>query len=511
MSIISVKNLSLLAGEKTLVKKVSFDVNEGEILALVGESGSGKTLTALSIMDLLPAGVRRKPDTESQKLICGKQAGMIFQEPMTSLNPLHTIGKQVGEAIRIHQKNAGKAEVRSKVLELLDSVGLGSFKTRLDAYPHQLSGGERQRVMIAMAIANDPALLIADEPTTALDVTIQAQILALLTSLRDQHGMSVLLITHDLTIVRKVADRVAILSQGSLVEMGTVEDIFLRPLHPYTKQLLAAEPRSAPLPAPAGLRKVMECRNVSVALATGSNVLAWKKQYDTILENIAISVREGTTLGIVGESGSGKTTLALALLRLVKSSGEIVFDDERIDTLSGKNLRKKRRNMQIVFQDPYSSLNPRMIIGDIIREGLDVHEASSTFKEREEKVDAILLEVGLSPEMKVRYPHEFSGGQRQRICIARVLILKPKLIILDEPTSALDISVQAQILDLLAGLQDKYRLSYIFISHDLRTIRALSHQIVVLQKGKIVESGMASEIFTHPKENYTRALLTAAL
>lgn len=521
MTILSLHDISIRTGDKALVNNVSFNINAGEIFALVGESGSGKTLTALSIMGLLPDGLAvsgerqlagKAVDHKARTLEWrGKQVSMIFQEPMTSLNPLHTIGRQIAEAIQIHQNNLNKEIVQEKVCALLDSVGLSSFKTRLDAYPHQLSGGERQRVMIAMAIANHPALLIADEPTTALDVTIQVQILALLKSLKDKLNMSVLLITHDLSIVRKVADRVAIMSQGSIVETGKTVEIFASPKHDYTRHLLAAEPKSMPEPANESQPVIMECNHLSVKFAQNAGLLTWNKTYKSVLSDIALSVKAGTTLGIVGESGSGKTTLALALLRLIESNGEIRFNGERIDDIAGNALRKRRRNMQMVFQDPYSSLNPRMSVGEIIREGLDVHEADLNLNEREEKVDKILLEVGLSPDMKHRYPHEFSGGQRQRISIARALILNPGLIIFDEPTSALDISVQAQILDLLNGLQKKYQISYIFISHDLRTVRAVSHNIIVLQKGWIVESGISKEIFTAPKQDYTKTLLAAAL
>ena len=511
MTVLSVKVLNVSVGGKHLVNDVSFEIATGEILALVGESGSGKTLTALSIMDLLPAGLTKTSQSVNGHVRRGKDIGMIFQEPMTSLNPLHTISKQVGEAVQIYQKDLSRAQVRVRVQELLDAVGLSSFKERLGAYPHQLSGGERQRVMIAMAIANNPSLLIADEPTTALDVTIQAQILTLLKSLRDKLGMAILLITHDLTIVRKVADRVAIMSQGSIIEMGKTKEIFAIPKHGYTKHLLSSEPKSGPLPAEENAAVVMECRDLGVEFETERKMLKWKKNYKQVVSDIALSVKAGSTLGIVGESGSGKTTLALALLRLVKSRGEIAFDGNRIDGLSGGALRLLRHHMQIVFQDPYSSLNPRMHIGDIIREGLDVHESALTIREREARVDEILHEVGLLPDMKRRYPHEFSGGQRQRISIARALILMPKLIILDEPTSALDISVQVQILNLLVSLQQKYRLSYIFISHDLRTVRAISHKIMVLKAGKVVESGSASKIFASPKQDYTKALLAAAL
>ena len=508
MPIISINNLNISTSNKTLVSDVSFDIEKSEILALVGESGSGKTLTALSIVDLLPKSL--KSNNNATKLIRGKDVGMIFQEPMTSLNPLHTIGKQIGEAIKIHQ-SLNKSSINSKIIELLNAVELGHFASRLNAYPHQLSGGERQRVMIAMAIANNPKLLIADEPTTALDVTIQAQILKLLEKLKNELGMSVLLITHDLSIVRKIADRVAIMQKGRIVEIGKTIEIMNNPQNDYTKKLLASEPKNNLQAISENAQIIMECKNLSVEIAGNNGVLTWKKSYKNILSNINLSLKTGATLGIVGESGSGKTTLALALLKLIKSNGEILFLSERIDKKHGNDLRSLRKNMQIVFQDPYSSLNPRMTIADIISEGLEVHEPNLSKQECDQKVDAILQEVGLSSDMKLRYPHEFSGGQRQRISIARALILMPKLIILDEPTSALDISVQAQILDLLKDLQQKYNLSYIFISHDLRTIRAISHYIFVLQKGLVVEQGVTREIFNNPKQEYTKTLLAAAM
>ena len=532
MPIISINNLNISTTNKTLVSDVSFSIEKSEILALVGESGSGKTITALSIVDLLPKSLSCHCETAKQSwqsqanktkeiaknstsfcndgLVRGKDVGMIFQEPMTSLNPLHTIGKQIGEAIRIHQ-SLNKYAINAKIIELLNAVELGHFASRLNAYPHQLSGGERQRVMIAMAIANNPKLLIADEPTTALDVTIQAQILKLLEKLKNELGMSVLLITHDLSIVRKIADRVAIMQKGKIVEIGRTLEIMNNPKNDYTKKLLASEPKNNLQAAPENAPIIMECKNLSVEITSNNGILAWKKSYKNILTNINLSLKTGSTLGIVGESGSGKTTLALALLKLIKSKGEILFLSERIDTKSGNDLRKLRKNMQVVFQDPYSSLNPRMTIAEIISEGLEVHEPNLTPQECDQKVDDILQEVGLSPDMKLRYPHEFSGGQRQRISIARALILKPKLIILDEPTSALDISVQAQILDLLKDLQQKYNLSYIFISHDLRTIRAISHYIFVLQKGLVVEQGVTREIFNNPKQEYTKTLLAAAM
>jgi len=528
MSVLSIKNLNISA-TAPLVRDVSFDINKGEILALVGESGSGKTLTALSVMGLLPAGLSIQGEiSPNYKTLRGSRVGMIFQEPMTSLNPLHTIEKQIGECIRlgIRDQGAGVSKkkfptpdprppspVRARVCELLDKVGLAHFKDRLNAYPHQLSGGERQRVMIAMAIANNPILLIADEPTTALDVTIQAQILLLLKELQQSLGMAVLLITHDLGIVRRIAERVAIMSQGAIVETGSVKEIFNAPQHPYTQKLLASELNSAPLAAVPST-PLIECSDLCVAFPVGQRFFSWKSVYQKVLNHISLNVPAGSTLGIVGESGSGKTSLALALLRLTASEGVITFQTKegvvRLDTLTGKALRAQRQNMQIVFQDPYASLNPRMSAEQIIREGLDIHASELTPAQKEKRVEEALTEVGLTPEMKYRYPHEFSGGQRQRISIARALILRPRLIVLDEPTSALDTTVQAQILELLKDLQRKYGLTYIFISHDLRVVRAISHRIMVLSKGQMVESGNAEAIFRAPKEEYTRTLLKAA-
>ena len=512
MTALSVQNLTLSAQRVVLVKDVSFAIARGEIMALVGESGSGKTLTALSVMGLLPEAIRKSgtvtPDYAKSR---GLKTGMIFQEPMTSLNPLHTLGKQIGEAIRIHHGELGKSAVRMRVLALLDKVGLGHFKDRLGSYPHQLSGGERQRVMIAMAIANDPELLIADEPTTALDVTIQAQILALIQELRAKSGMAVLLITHDLSLVRRVADRVAIMSQGEIVEEGATAEIFRKPEHPYTKKLLASEPGNAPALAECKAEMLVECRGLSVAYFTSRGMLSWRKTTHPILTGINLGVSIGETLGVVGESGSGKTSLALALLRLIPSTGVIRFNGMPIESLSKGEIRPLRRSMQIVFQDPFSSLNPRMPVEAIVREGLDLHEPNLAEAEKQARLGAILQEVGLSPDARVRYPHEFSGGQRQRISIARALILNPKFLILDEPTSALDLSVQAQILGLLRNLQKKYGLTYIFISHDLRVVRAISHCILVLKKGHVVEYGEVNQVFDNPKAEYTRALIKAAM
>ena len=546
-TVLEVKNLTVSAGATPLVRDVSFRIQKGEILALVGESGSGKTLTALSLLRLLPDALRQSGEITfeggkaSLASLRGSRIGMIFQEPMTSLNPLHNIAKQVGEAVRIHQPQMREPQIHARVIELLGQVGLSHFKDRLKAYPHELSGGERQRVMIAMAIANDPALLIADEPTTALDVTIQAQILALIEGLRKKLNMAVLLITHDLSLVRRVADRVAIMSKGELVEMGKTSDIFAAPKHPYTQHLLKSEPGKAPPLPLKDSGTLLSCENLSIIYAASSGFFASAKNKKTVLNDVSLNVTAGMTLGVVGESGSGKTSLALALLRLIASRGKIQFypsplrgggqgggevtsipptlilppkgggEETRLDLLKGKALRQKRRDMQMVFQDPYSSLNPRMTVGAIVREGLDIHEPRMPENEKIAALDAILKEVGLGPEVKERYPHEFSGGQRQRISIARALVLKPRLLILDEPTSALDLSVQAQILELLKAVQVKHNLTYIFISHDLRVVRAISHHILVLQGGDVVESGSASQIFENPKQEYTRALIKAAL
>ena len=521
MTLLDIRQLNISALGVPLVKNVSFSMQKGEIMAVVGESGSGKTLTALSVMGLLPAALDAKGEiafegqviksAQAVRALRGSRIGMIFQEPMTSLNPLHTIGKQIGEAVRVHQRGLSPAKVKARVCDLLDKVGLKHFADRLDAYPHQLSGGERQRVMIAMAIANDPALLIADEPTTALDVTIQAQILSLIDELRKRLGMAVLLITHDLPLVRRIADRVGIMSKGELVETGVTKEIFDAPKHPYTRMLLGSEPGPAPAAPKEARETLMRSENLSVSFAASQGLFARAKQRSTVLQDVNVNVSQGTTLGIVGESGSGKTSLALALLRLVPSTGGIWFEGAPIEALKGAPLRQKRRDMQIVFQDPYSSLNPRMNIGAIILEGLGVHEPRSTPAEKEARLDALLQEVGLEANAKERYPHEFSGGQRQRISIARALILKPKLLVLDEPTSALDRTVQKQILDLLLDLQRKYGLTYLFISHDLRVVRAISHRIMVLRKGRVVEEGDAKQIFERPQDEYTKALIKAAM
>ncbi len=534
-ALLSVNNLSVSFGTIQAVKDISFDIAKGEMLAVVGESGSGKSMSALACLGLQPpsatvsgvitlgdatllrhesAVARSSPEHAScdfqQKIseadfmkIRGKRIGMIFQEPMTALNPLHTIGKQIGEILVQHSP--------ARVLELLEQVGLTHFKDRLNAYPHQLSGGERQRVMIAMAIANNPDLLIADEPTTAVDVTIQAKILTLLKELQAQLGMSILFITHDLTIVRKMADRVAVMQAGELVEIGTVADVFAAPKHPYTKHLLASEPKGTPEPVAADAKEAVACDHLKVYFPIKTGLLRKITGYVKAVDDISISVTESSTLGIAGESGSGKSTLGFALLRLQESEGRIVFMGQDISQLPAKALRGLRKEMQLVFQDPYSSLNPRMSVRQIIEEALALHFPAKSAAEREADIDAILKEVGLDPAMKDRYPHEFSGGQRQRISIARAMVLKPKFVVLDEPTSALDLSVQSQIIELLRDLQKRYGLTYIFISHDLRVMRAIAHNILILHKGKVVEYGTTSAIFSAPKHDYTKTLIEAAM
>ena len=524
MSLLTVKNLGVRFGETSVVRDVSFTIAPGETLALVGESGSGKSVTALSLLQLLPyPNAQHTPGSsivfEGRELvgapnkilraIRGNRAAMVFQEPMTSLNPLHSIGRQVAEVLILH-KHMSKEQARARTLELLTLVALPNPAQRIDAFPHELSGGQRQRVMIAMALANDPVLLIADEPTTALDVTIQAQILTLLQELKTRLGMALLLITHDLTIVRHVADRVCVMSKGQIVEQAPVAELFSQPRHPYTKMLLAAEPKGVASPVAPAL-PLLTVENLHVHFPIRKGLL--RRQVDTVraVDGVSFSIKPGATLGIVGESGSGKTTLGLALLRLIKASGSVRFDGHDLLMLKPKDLRPLRRALQIVFQDPYGSLSPRMAIGDIVAEGLDIHGLAGSRAEREAKIAAALDEVGLDASMRHRYPHEFSGGQRQRIAIARALILQPKLIVLDEPTSALDMSVQAQIVELLRGLQAKHNLSYLFISHDLRVVRAMAHDIIVMKDGKAVEQGTAEQIFTSPRAAYTKALLAAAL
>ena len=505
------------------VRHISFDIDEGETVALVGESGSGKSVTALSILQLLPYPLARHPSGSirfrGQEMVGAKESlvrqvrgdriAMIFQEPMTSLNPLHTLEKQVNEVLLVH-KSLSRVAARTRTLELLRLVGLPDAERRLDAYPHQLSGGERQRVMIAMALANEPDLLIADEPTTALDVTIQAQILTLLRELRAKFGMALLLITHDLTIVRKMADRVGIMTQGEIVEAGPTAEIFEHPRHAYTRRLLAAQPRGGPLAAATGAPVIMEGGDVKVWFPIKAGFLRRTVDHVKAVDGISVAVREGHTVGVVGESGSGKTTLGLALLRLQRSQGRIAFRGREIQGVPEGQLRSLRREMQVVFQDPFGSLSPRLSAAQIIEEGLRVHRLGDTPTERRRMIDEALREVGLDPESRDRYPHEFSGGQRQRIAIARAMVLRPRFVVLDEPTSALDMSVQAQIVDLLRELQARHNLAYLFISHDLRVVRALSDEVVVMRAGRVVEQGPTAEIFEHPTHPYTRALMAAA-
>ena len=522
MSLLRVENLSVAFGGRRVVQGVSFTVEQGETVALVGESGSGKSVTALSTLRLLPVGASNpegrvtldgvdvlSADEATLRRLRGGVAGMVFQEPMTSLNPLHTIGRQVAEAVTLHQPLSGAA-LRERVLHLLRRAGLPQAEARLSAYPHQLSGGQRQRVMIAQALANGPKLLIADEPTTALDVTIQAQILELLAELKRDLGMAMLLITHDLSIVRRHADRVVVMKDGAAVEQGPVSRLFAAPLHPYTRMLLATEPRGRPAPVPAGAPVVVEAEEVKVHFPIRRGVLRRTVGHVKAVDGVSLSVREGETVGLVGESGSGKTTLGLALLRLEPCRGAIRFDGRDIQVLSRGALRPLRRAMQIVFQDPYGSLSPRMTAGEIVGEGLEVHEPSLPRAARAARVAQALEEVGLDPAWAGRYPHEFSGGQRQRIAIARALVLKPRLVVLDEPTSALDVSVQAQVVELLRELQARHRLAYLFISHDLRVVRALAHRIVVMKDGRVVEEGEAEALTASPREPYTRALMAAA-
>jgi len=510
-------------GAVLAVRHLSLEINKGQTVALVGESGSGKSVTALSILQLLPYPPARHPSGsilfEGRELlgapeavlrrVRGNRIAMIFQEPMTSLNPLHTIEKQVSEVLFVH-KALGRGAARARSLELLRLVGLRDAERRLNAYPHQLSGGERQRVMIAMALANEPDLLIADEPTTALDVTIQAQILTLLKELQAQFGMALLLITHDLAIVRKMADRVCVMTQGEIVESGATAEVYAHPRHEYTRHLLEAEPKGLPLIAPADAPAVMTARNVKVWFTVRAKLLRRTRDDIKAVDGISVTVQAGHTVGLVGESGSGKTTFGLALLRLLRSDGGIEYCGRDIQGLSSRALRPLRREIQVVFQDPYGSLSPRMSVGRIIEEGLRVHRLGGSPGERRAVIDQVLREVGLDPDIQDRYPHEFSGGQRQRIAIARAMVLRPRFVVLDEPTSALDRSVQAQIVDLLRELQARHGLAYLFISHDLRVVRALSHQVVVLRAGRVVEQGQTQEIFEHPKDPYTKALIAAA-
>jgi microcin C transport system ATP-binding protein len=521
VSLVEVKALSVAFGERPAVIDAAFTVDKGETLALVGESGSGKSTVALSLLRLLAPGARAQgsvvldgtsvldaPERALRRLR-GGVAGMIFQEPMTSLNPLHRIGRQVAEAVTLHVPMRGAA-LRRRVMDLLRQAGFPDAAGRLEAFPHQLSGGQRQRVMIAMALAADPRLLIADEPTTALDVTIQAQILELLAQLKAARSLALLLISHDLAIVRRYADRVCVMQHGVIVEAGAVARVFERPQHAYTRMLLAAEPKGAPAPVSTLAPVVIEAENLRVAFAIRRGVL--RRQVGEVLavDGVSVSVRAGETVGLVGESGSGKTTLGFAMLRLERAQGRIRFESRDISGLSRRALRPLRARAQFVFQDPYSSLSPRLSVGEIVGEGLAVHEPRLPSAQRLSRVAAALEEVGLEAAFMERYPHEFSGGQRQRIAIARAIVLKPRLVVLDEPTSALDVSVQAQVVELLRDLQARHGLAYLFISHDLRVVRAMAHRIVVLRHGRVVEQGEAAAVLARPREAYTRALMEAA-
>jgi microcin C transport system ATP-binding protein len=502
------------------VRNVSFDVRRGETVALVGESGSGKSVTALSTVALLPDSAEIAgsitydgaemvgADEAELRRVRGNDISFIFQEPMTSLNPLHTLEKQLAESILLHQGLSGEA-ARAKIIELLNQVGIQDPESRLSAYPHQLSGGQRQRVMIAMALANGPELLIADEPTTALDVTIQAQILELLADLKRDIGMSMLFITHDLGIVRKFADRVCVMKDGEIVERGETRELFANPQHPYTQMLLSAESTGHPDPVPTDAKTIAETEALRIWFPIQRGLLKRTVGHIKAVNAATLSVRAGETVGIVGESGSGKTTLALAIMRLISSEGPVIFQGRNIQGLRSKEMRPLRSDMQIVFQDPYGSLSPRMTVEEIISEGLTIHRIDPS-RDRRDMVAEIMAEVGLDPEMMHRYPHEFSGGQRQRIAIARAMILRPKLVVLDEPTSALDMTVQVQIVELLRNLQKKYGLAYLFISHDLKVVRALSHKVIVMKRGDVVEQGDAAQIFEAPQSDYTRELMAAA-
>jgi microcin C transport system ATP-binding protein len=525
--LLSIRDLSVAFGhgarEALAVDHVSFDIGKGETVALVGESGSGKSVTALSVMKLLPYPAARHPSGtvhfKGEELLSlpenkirhvrGNDITIIFQEPMTSLNPLHTIEKQIAEILLLHQGLTGEA-ARRRILELLTQVGIPEPQTRLASYPHQLSGGQRQRVMIAMALANEPDLLIADEPTTALDVTVQAQILKLLKDTQKRLGMSMLFITHDLGIVRKLADRVCVMQQGKIVEQGPVERVFTAPEHFYTRALLAAEPKPDPAPPKPNAPVVVETKDLKVWFPIKRGLMRKVVGHIKAVDGISINVRQGETLGVVGESGSGKTTLGLAILRLISSNGPVVFMGHGIQGLKFKEMRPYRRDMQIVFQDPYGSLSPRMSVSDIIEEGLWVHQPQLTAGESERRVIAALTDVGLDTDTRHRYPHEFSGGQRQRIALARAVVLEPKFIVLDEPTSALDMLIQSQMVDLLRALQKRRDLTYMFISHDLRVVAALASRLLVLRNGKMVEEGAAADLFKNPKSDYTRALFAAA-
>ncbi len=521
--LLEVRDLAVAFGERSVVNGVSFTIHPGETVALVGESGSGKSVTALSILQLLPYPLASHPrgsvSFQGQELLGAKPAllrgvrgdriAMVFQEPMTSLNPLHTIERQVAETLIVH-RGLDRRAARVRTLELLQEVGLADAERRLNAFPHQLSGGQRQRVMIAMALANEPDLLIADEPTTALDVTLQAQILRLLKTEQKRLGMALLIITHDLTIVRKVAERVCVMNAGHIVEAGTVAEVLNNPRHPYTQHLIKAEPGGRPTRTATEMPVVLAARNVRVWFPIRRGVLRRTVDQVRAVDGVSLQIREGRTVGVVGESGSGKTTLGFALLRLERSQGDLRFCDVDLQRLTARQLRPLRREMQVVFQDPFGSLSPRMSVEAIIGEGLQVHRLGRTASERAVLIRDALLEVGLDPEFRHRYPHELSGGQRQRVAIARAMVLKPRLVVLDEPTSALDRSVQAQIVDLLRTLQARHQLAYLFISHDLQVIRALADEVLVMHNGKVIEQGSVDEVFHAPRDPYTQALIAAA-
>jgi len=526
-ALLSVRDLSVefhQSGEsQTAVDNISFDIRRGETVALVGESGSGKSVSALSVLRLLPYPAASHPSGEilfkGQDLLSapepeirevrGNDITMIFQEPMTSLNPLQTVEKQISEILHLHQL-IKPDEARRQVLGLLTQVGIRDPETRLASYPHQLSGGQRQRVMIAMALANRPELLIADEPTTALDVTVQAQILELLRDLKTEHGMAMLFITHDLGIVRKFADRVCVMTNGKIVETGPTAEIFANPQHAYTKHLLAAEPSGEPPERKETAPEVMRAKDIKVWFPVKKGFLRRTVDHVKAVDGLSLSLKSGQTLGVVGESGSGKTTLGLALMRLIRSEGEIHFNTLPLHERSFKQMKSLRSSMQVVFQDPFGSLSPRMSIADIVGEGLEIHARDISARDRDRLVAEALEEVGLDASTRWRYPHEFSGGQRQRIAIARAMVLKPRFVMLDEPTSALDMSVQAQVVDLLRDLQKRHDLAYLFISHDLKVVRALANDVIVMRAGKVVEQGSADKIFDHPETDYTKALMAAA-
>ena len=520
-TILSVTDLSVAFGRgNAVVRKVSFYIKAGETVGLVGESGSGKSVTALSTVKLLPDSAHISgsiiyrgteivgADAKTLRRVRGNDISFIFQEPMTSLNPLHKLEQQIGESIALHSGLTG-ATARDRIVDLLEKVGIRDPRSRLNDYPHQFSGGQRQRIMIAMALANGPDLLIADEPTTAVDVTIQAQILDLLADIQKAEGMGMLFITHDLAIVRKIADRVCVMQGGEIVESGPTAEIFANPQHPYTQKLLAAEPTGRPDPVPANSKPILSAEKVRVWFPIRRGVMRRTVGHIKAVNEASFDIRESETLGIVGESGSGKTTLALGIMRLVSSTGRISFVGQDVQGWKNKQLRPLRKDMQMVFQDPYGSLSPRLTVEQIVAEGLGVHGVP-VGKDAHQLVGDILTEVGLTRDMMGRYPHEFSGGQRQRIAIARAMILRPKLVVLDEPTSALDMTVQVQIVDLLRDLQRQHKLAYLFISHDLKVVRALSHKVLVMKQGDIVEQGVGDQVFDHPRTEYTKTLMKAA-